>query len=84
MSQGNAEKIKSELASILDNFAKIIKASKMETGSSDSRKAPGDLLEVYAERMLQSCKHVLDVSSGLKRSALLNDVASRNKENKIT
>ena len=41
---------------------------------------PGEVMEVFAEKMLQACHGLLGVIAELKRNALLNDVAARNAE----
>ncbi len=43
-------------------------------------RVPGELMEVFAEKMLQACHALLGVVAELKRNALLNDVAGRNVE----
>lgn len=43
-------------------------------------RVPGELMEVFAEKMLQACHALLGVVAELKRNALLNDVAGRNAE----
>ena len=43
-------------------------------------RVPGELMEVFAEKMLQACHALLGVVAELKRNALLNDVVSRNAE----
>lgn len=77
--------IQQELASILDNFTKLIKASGygdiISKDSYQTNRYPGDLQEVYAEKMLLSAKSVLEVSRALQMRALLSDVERRNKEN---
>ena len=77
--------IQQELASILDNFTKLIKASGygdiISKNSHHTNRYPGDLQEVYAEKMLLSAKSVLEVSRALQMRALLSDVERRNKEN---
>jgi len=78
------EKIQNECNSIVDNFTKIIKASKVPDGKAvGAQKAPGELLEVFAEKILLSTKNVLEVSNHLKRQAILNDIPSRRREMKV-
>ena len=60
---------KTECAKILDNFAKLVK--------STSPNHPGDLQEVYADKMLVSVKAVLEASRALQRRAALSDVERR-------
>ena len=43
-------------------------------------RVPGELMEVFAEKMLQACHALLGVVAELKRNALMNDVAARNAE----
>lgn len=43
-------------------------------------RVPGELMEVFAEKMLQACHALLAVVAELKRNALLNDVRGRNEE----
>ena len=43
-------------------------------------RVPGELMEVFAEKMLQACHALLAVVAELKRNALLNDVKGRNAE----
>lgn len=82
--QQHSSIIQQELASILDNFTKLIKASGygdiISKDSHHTNRYPGDLQEVYAEKMLLSAKSVLEVSRALQMRALLSDVEKRNKE----
>lgn len=77
--------IQQELGSIIDNFTKLIKASGygdiLSKESQQLHKYPGELQEVYAEKMLLSAKAVLEVSRALQVRALLSDVERRNQEN---
>ena len=43
-------------------------------------RVPGELMEVFAEKMLAACQALLGVVAELKRNALLNDVHGRNAE----
>jgi hypothetical protein len=67
--------VRREMASVLDNFTKLIKASHVpgSTTSVDHNTYPGELQHVYAEKMLLSCSSILEVSRELKRRAILND-----------
>ena len=60
---------KTECAKILDNFGKLVK--------STSPNHPGELQEVYADKMLVSVKAVLEASRALQRRAALSDVEQR-------
>ena len=75
------EHIKSEFQVLIDNFTNLIKAAKPRDQSyTDQNSAPGELLEVFTEKMLASCRSLLSIITDLKRNALLNDVATRNAE----
>lgn len=67
--------VRREMASVLDNFTKLVKASHVpgSTTSVDHNTYPGELQHVYAEKMLLSCSSILEVSRELKRRAILND-----------
>lgn len=43
-------------------------------------RVPGELMEVFAEKMLVACQALLGVVAELKRNAVLNDVPRRNAE----
>lgn len=43
-------------------------------------RVPGELMEVFVEKLLQSCAALLGLVAELKRNALLNDFAARNTE----
>ena len=43
-------------------------------------KVPGELMEVFVEKLLASAGALLGIAAELKRNALLNDFAGRNAE----
>lgn len=76
-------KIQQDFSSVVDNFTKLIKSSNVfghGAVSRDQASYPGELQEVYAEKMLLSCKSILEVSRALKTRCILNDVEQRNQE----
>lgn len=83
--QQHSSVIQQELASIIDNFTKLIKSSGygdiISKDSHHTNRYPGELQEVYAEKMLLSAKSVLEASRALQMRALLSDVERRNEEN---
>ncbi len=60
---------KTEIAKIQDNFGKLVK--------STAPNQPGELQDVYADKMLVSVKAVLEASRALQRRAALSDVERR-------
>jgi len=75
------ERFRVEFSTIVDNFTKLIKASKInDIDAGDGQKAPSEIMDVFAEKMLLSAQRVLEMSSDLKRRAFLNDVQRRNSE----
>jgi len=74
-------RIQQEFSSVVDNFTKLVKSSNVVVHGSMSREQasyPGELQEVYAEKMLLSCKSILEVSRALKTRCIVNDVEQRN------
>jgi len=76
----NSERIKTEFSTLLDNFTNLVKASKLQDPSKDQASVPGEMLEVFSEKMLASCRALIGITSELKRTTLLNDIKSRNAE----
>lgn len=78
------DRIRSEYQQLLDNFANLLRSARLpdESGDAGARqgRVPGEVMEVFAEKMLQACHALLGVVAELKRNALLNDVAGRNAE----
>ena len=75
------ERFRAEFSTIVDNFAKLIRASKIsDIDVGEGQKAPSEIMDVFAEKMLLSAQRVLEMSSDLKRRAFLNDVQGRNSE----
>lgn len=78
------DRIRSEYQQLLDNFANLVRSARFsdDAGEATSKqgRVPGELMEVFAEKMLQACHTLLGVVAELKRNALLNDVAGRNAE----
>lgn len=74
------ERIRAEYATLLDNFTNLMKASKIRDPSERQAGSPGDMLEVFVEKMLAACTSLLAITSELKRNALLNDIPTRNAE----
>eukprot|EP00890_Picochlorum_soloecismus_P000505 jgi/Picsp_1/1455/NSC_04934-R1_surfeit locus protein 5 subunit 22 of mediator complex len=75
------ERFRAEFSTIVDNFTKLIKASKIsDIYVGDGQKAPSEIMDVFAEKMLLSAQRVLEMSSDLKRRAFLSDVQRRNSE----
>jgi hypothetical protein len=75
------ERFRAEFSTIVDNFTKLIRASKIsDIDVGEGEKAPSEIMDVFAEKMLLSAQRVLEMSSDLKRRAFLNDVQGRNSE----
>ena len=74
------DRIKAEFSTLLDNFTNLIKASKLQDPAKDPSSMPGEMLEVFSEKMLASCRSLISITSELQRTALLNDIESRNAE----
>jgi len=76
----NSDRIKTEFSTLLDNFTNLVKASKLQDPTKDQASIPGEMLEVFSEKMLASCRALIAITSELKRTTLLNDIESRNAE----
>ncbi len=76
----NSDRIKNEFSTLLDNFTNLVKASKLQDPAKNQASMPGEMFEVFSEKMLASCRALIAITSELKRTALLNDVESRNAE----
>lgn len=78
------DRIKAEYAILVDNFTNLVKSAKVsdhtEAASVMTGTVPAEILDVFVEKMVISCRHLLAMSSDLKRNALLNDVSNRNRE----
>jgi hypothetical protein len=62
----DASIFRAECQNIVTNFNKLVK------GTSPSQ--PGDLQDIYADKILVSVKRVLEASRALQRRAALSDV----------
>jgi Surfeit locus protein 5 subunit 22 of Mediator complex len=76
----NPDRIKAEFSTLLNNFTNLVKASKLQDPTKDQASMPGEMLEVFSEKMLASCRALISITSELKRTALLNDIESRSAE----
>lgn len=76
------DRIKTEYAVLVDNFANLVKSAKVSDHSESTTPGtvPAEILDVFVEKMIISCRQLLAISSDLKRNALLNDVSTRNRE----
>ena len=74
------DRIRQEYSILMDNFTNLVKSSKLQDPVQHQTQAPGEMLEVFAEKMLAACRALLAITAELKRSALLNDVQARNAE----
>lgn len=78
------ESLDAELLSLYDHFTNIMRAAQVPEeegeqtafGREKEKKAPGDLLEVWAEKLVYSGFTSLHLLSQLKKAALLGDVNS--------
>jgi hypothetical protein len=74
------DRIRTEFATLLDNFSNLIRAAKLPDPASEAAAAPGELLEVFVEKVLAAAASLLGLAAELKRVAVLNDVGARNAE----
>ncbi|PRW45367.1 N-lysine methyltransferase METTL21A [Chlorella sorokiniana] len=81
------DRIQQQYSQLLDNFTNLLRSARLPDDASDAGaraqgqvRVPSELLEVFAEKMLQACHALLAVVAELKRNALLNDVQGRNEE----
>lgn len=65
----DAAVFKTECAKLLSNFDKLVK--------STSPAHPGELQDVYADKMLVSVKAVLEASRALQRRVWISDIERR-------
>ena len=81
MTSNYDDQIRTEYATLLDNFTNLLKAAKVQDPAlREQGSIPGEMLEVFAEKMLAALRALLAITSELKRNALLNDIPSRNAE----
>ena len=76
----NEDRIRIEFSTLVDNFTNLIRASKVQDPARDQGTVPGEMMEVFAEKMLAACQALLSITSELKRTTLLNDIETRNME----
>ncbi|PSC68208.1 mediator of RNA polymerase II transcription subunit 22 isoform X3 [Micractinium conductrix] len=78
------DRVREQYSQLLEAFANLLRSARLpdEGGDAGSRqgRVPGELMEVFAEKMLAACQALLGVVAELKRNALLNDVHGRNAE----
>ncbi len=73
------QSLDAELLNLYDNFSNLVRAAHIPDEDSEhaaftkEKKAPGDLLEVWAEKLAYSGFTALHILSQLKRGALLGD-----------
>lgn len=76
------QSLDAELLNLYEHFSNIMRAAQVpeeegeHTAFSKEKKAPGDLLEVWAEKLVYSGFTSLHLLSQLKKGALLGDVNS--------
>lgn len=73
------QSLDTELASLADHFTNVVRAAQVpdeeeHTSMSKEKRAPGDMLEVWVEKLLYSGNTLLHILSQLKKGALLGDV----------
>ena len=66
------------LGDMVDHFGNLMKASRIpdeegESATSREKRAPGDMLEIWAEKLVFSAHLCLHKTSQLKRAAVLSD-----------
>ncbi|KAL4419236.1 hypothetical protein ABPG77_010678 [Micractinium sp. CCAP 211/92] len=78
------DRVREQYTALLEAFSNLLRSARLpdEGGDAGARqgRVPGELMEVFAEKMLVACQALLGVVAELKRNALLNDVAGRNEE----
>ena len=74
------QSLDTELVSLLDHFGNLIRAAHIPdedieaaTSTGRDRQAPGDLLEIWAEKLSYTGLAALHITSQLKKGALLSD-----------
>lgn len=74
------EGLNAELITLFDSFGNLIRAANIPDEESEQstfnkeKKAPGDLLEIWAEKVVYAGHSSLHILSQLKKGALLGDV----------
>jgi hypothetical protein len=69
-----------ELVNLVDNFSNLLRAAQISDEDAEhtlhnkEKKAPGDLLEIWAEKLVYSGYTALHILSQLKKGVLLGDV----------
>lgn len=74
------DRIRGEFATLLDNFSNLVRAAKLPDPAAEAAAAPGELLEVFVEKVLAAAAALLGLAGELKRVAILNEAGSRNAE----
>jgi hypothetical protein len=74
------KRIGDEMQTLIDSLNNLMKAAKIQHTGASHASLSGEMLEVYVEKMLASCRALLAVVADLKRNALLNDASARNAE----
>lgn len=79
------DRIQAKCSTFVDNYANLLRAAKVQEAHQQQERGavgrvPGELQEVFAEKMLGAARALLAVTADMKRNALLNDVAARNQE----
>lgn len=85
MSTSIKDRVNAEYSGLIDSFTNLIRAARVAEEHVDLSRAqvpkvPGELMEVFVEKMLQNGGNIISLIAELKRNALLNDFATRNKE----
>lgn len=75
------QRLDAEIATFTDNFANLVKASRVSTPDSKKNqgvRVSGDLLEVLAEKMVLSGQILITMIAELKKNAAVSDFAALN------
>ncbi|KAL3147951.1 hypothetical protein ABBQ38_014246 [Trebouxia sp. C0009 RCD-2024] len=75
------QRLDAEIVTFTDSFANLVKASRIDNLGSNkpqATRAPGDLLEVLAEKLVLSGQLLISMLEELKRNAALSNFAALN------
>lgn len=77
------QRLDAEIASLIDNFANLVKASRVdmpENNTTKGARVAGDLLEVLAEKMVLSGQNLISMIAELKQNAVVSNFALLNQK----
>lgn len=76
------KRIVEEFQTYTDAAANLVRAARIpQPGSQKTMSASGEMMDIYSEKIITSCRTLQAIQADLKRNAFLNDIEARNTEN---